>query len=241
MAWFEYTFSSTHTPPPTSSQLRLNNDDVAATALYVRLITNDGIDAYYALMRIEVGSQVVVQDKNDHQLAYEYRTTGAPIDQTTHIEVPLVGVRAAGSQLLNNQAVLLVVNAPVTTPTPPDSGGSTSPGAPIYAPGPQAPLVTDTDALAELKLATPLAAEDQLKLTTTIAAASASIRNYLKSATDPAWDATSCPPLVKAAVLLSVVNLWGARGDLTDAETSDAATARQIARLLMQIRDPALA
>jgi len=72
--------------------------------------------------------------------------------------------------------------------------------------------------------------------------ASAVIVDYLKEQADPAWTADTAPLVVQAAVLLMLGHLWEHRGDDLEAPTgSDAAVWEAIARLLMRMRDPALA
>jgi hypothetical protein len=206
--WLDYTFSSTKTPPPTSNQIRLNDDDVAATAAYVRLITNDGIDVYYCLMTIPAGSRLLVQDKNDHQLAYEYRTTAAPIDQGSYVELPLVGVRSAGSLLLNNQAVLLVIVPPTDAPIPP---------GPVVPPR----YVTDGQAAWQVgELLAGLASETLEALQLRIKIASAFVAGYVTTP-DPTWDPTTAPGEVQQATLLLCAYFWRNRGDLEQASASD--------------------
>src|SRR5262245_38954881 len=110
-----FDFSSTITPPPTSSQLRFNAATAATTtAIYVHGMTSDGIDAYWILMTVAIGSIVTIQDKNDHTLYAQFTTTGAVIDHSTYIEIPVAPTTSAGT-LNNNQGVLVHVSAPTGT------------------------------------------------------------------------------------------------------------------------------
>src|SRR5262245_10146928 len=103
-----FDFSDQITAPPTSSQLRFNAAApyTAATKLWVRFQTSDGMDAYWRLRLVSPGATVFVQDKNDHTLYVRCRTTGVSVDQTTYMELPIVWVTGSGT-LLNNQAILL--------------------------------------------------------------------------------------------------------------------------------------
>jgi len=101
-----FDFSSTTTPPPTSSQLRFNAATPAATtALYVRPLTNDGMDAYWVLMNVAPATVITLQDKNDHTLYAQFTTSSAAIDQGSYIEFPVTW-KANGGALLNNQGIL---------------------------------------------------------------------------------------------------------------------------------------
>jgi hypothetical protein len=103
-----------------------------------------------------------------------------------------------------------------------------------------APLVDQNTAAYHLRLAMPLSTEAQADLTAKIQQASDVIRDYLKSGNDPTWSA-AVPPIVEAATLLYLTNLWEHRGDDAAPNDSDAACWMAIKRLLLRQRDPALA
>jgi hypothetical protein len=87
---------------------------------------------------------------------------------------------------------------------------------------------TDPDTLTDLALMTQVASD--------------SIRLYLADANDPEWDESSAPPVVQAAVLHRLGCVWSHRGDdITTAEPYEEKNWEEIARLLMQVRDPTLA
>jgi hypothetical protein len=67
--------------------------------------------------------------------------------------------------------------------------------------------------------------------------ASAVVYDYIGSRADPAWDATTAPPVVRAATLKALVYSWQHRGDDSD----DSALWAQLRELLMRTRDSALA
>jgi hypothetical protein len=130
--WMSYTFSNQTAAPPSSNQVRLNDVGAPATLVWIMYLTSDGFDAFYALTTIPVGSQLFVQDKNDHTLHVWFTVTGAPIDRGTYVELPVVGDEAAGT-LNNNQAIVVVVLRPAdeeTTPPP----VTPTPGPLIVAP-----------------------------------------------------------------------------------------------------------
>jgi hypothetical protein len=106
---FEYTWSTTLTEPPTSNQIRANADPpyTAVTRLWVRYITNDGVDAKNIMLAtIGAGYIAYVQDKNDSTLYAALNVTAAPTDKTGYLEF-VVTWRSNGGALLNNQAVTL--------------------------------------------------------------------------------------------------------------------------------------
>jgi len=109
-----FDFSSTTTPPPTSSQVRFNAaTPTATTALYVRFVTSDGMDAYWVLRNLAVGALVTIQDKNDHTVYAQFKVTNAAIDQGSHIEIPVAWVQNLGA-FVNNQAILLLASSPAS-------------------------------------------------------------------------------------------------------------------------------
>src|SRR5262245_24103373 len=86
-ALLQYVFSDQTVAPPTGNQLRLNGVGIAATLLWVRYLTTDGMDAFYIVSTLPVDTLVVVQDKNDHTLANKFSTTAAPVDRGGYIEI----------------------------------------------------------------------------------------------------------------------------------------------------------
>lgn len=120
-----YTFSTSVVEPPTGSQLRLDAafPYTAAAKVWVRTLTNEGVDAFAALMAVPVWSTLYVQDKDDHTAYVRFTTTAAPVDRTSYVEFAVIW-EANGIALTNNKAVQLVASPPSVTPSPPPSGGS---------------------------------------------------------------------------------------------------------------------
>ena len=64
---YTYQFSTATTEPPTGSQLRLDADVLTgAQKVWVRYLTADGVDAFFALMSSKAGWTISIQDKDDH-------------------------------------------------------------------------------------------------------------------------------------------------------------------------------
>jgi hypothetical protein len=126
-------------------------------------------------------------------------------------------------------------------PNDPEDVPRDPPLRPVITPPTGAPLVDQATAITNLRLPTPLSPELTADLTRAIQAASDTIRDYLKSGNNPAWVATTCPPLVQQAVLVMLTNLWQNRGDSGAPIDNDGAAWMTVGRLLMRQRDPAVA
>lgn len=100
------------------------------------------------------------------------------------------------------------------------------------------PLVTLAQAKLHLRITTadgdPGDADIQLKLDQSTAI----VLDYLKTSGDPAWTDITVPMQVTASILLMTARLFEQRGD---AEQNDADLWMSVERLLMRLRDPALA
>jgi len=235
--WFEFTFSTAIIEPPTSSQVRLNATNAwDATKVWVRLVTNDGIDAYYFLKSIGIDTTVFLQDKNDHTQAVEYVTTAGAVDKTTYIELPVGLQDPLGTPpFSNNQAVILVVS-----PAVPASGPST----------PGAQLVTLEQAKAHLYQAWAAGDPRDSDLQRKLDAAEAAILDYCNTtdawrSVTATWTSGNVPRQVQAAILLVTGELWRFRGDdaAPDTPHRDPLTdfSPQVCGLLRRTRDPVLA
>ena len=221
----EYTFSSATVGAPTSNQVRFDAGYPysAVARVSVRNLTNDGADMRRVWLAVPIGSRVVVQDKNDSAGYGEFETTGAPVDQATYVDLPVVHV-GHGTSLLNNQAVSVFVITPDAVVTP--------------APGAGGLLVTFEDAKLHLKITdSDHDAEVQTKLTH----ACGVVREYLKDRNDPTWDAVTAPAAVQVAALLLLAKLYQNRGDVQPDERVGADELEEWQRRLVRYRDPALA
>lgn len=110
VAIFAYDYSSTTTAPPATTTVRFNGAApyTAVTKIWLHTQTNDGRDVYLGLVGTDTGARVTIQDKNDHTIFATFTLTGAPVDNTTYIEWPVVYHSNGGATLLNNQAVLVM-------------------------------------------------------------------------------------------------------------------------------------
>jgi hypothetical protein len=225
-----YTFSSGIVEPPTSNQLRLNAAAPYDTVskIWVRYLTADGVDGFYAATDIAVETEFFLQDKNDHLRYARFRVTAAPVDKTDYVEYTVAWVASSGTTFANNQDVLFAVFAP-TVPVPP-------------------PLALDT---AKQHLKIPIVASDpgDPDLTAKLAAAEATIYNYV-SRTEAGrthlsdWVTAGAPPaFVTAAILLQLGELWRFRGDDLETPPRDEFQdlSPTIVALLRRVCDPVLA
>lgn len=106
-------------------------------------------------------------------------------------------------------------------------------------------MVTLAQAKRHLQIWTPIASplddvDEDISLK--LAQAESIILDYLKS--DDGWDETTVPPLVQAAVLLQLAELFRFRGDdggTAMPEFADGQLSPAITNILRRYRDPALA
>jgi hypothetical protein len=232
---FQWTFNTQTVTPPTGNQLRFNaTDPTTVTKVWVTFTTDDGIDAYYPVMAVDVNTTLFVQDKNNHAQAVQFTVTAKPIDYTTYAELAVSWVASGGAALVGAQAVLGVF---VTE----------APGA--LLPGPGATLITVAQAKAHLQR--PDLADDDPDLLQKMAASEAVILSYVKKDAYGAglaanWTSPGTVPLdVQHAVLLQVDEFWRYRGDdVADDEPArdpDAGLSPAIAALLRRSTNPVLA
>lgn len=229
---FTYQFSPALTEPPTGSQLRMNADILTGVEkIWVRYVTTDGMDAYYALLASAAGWTLWVQDKDDHTRGARYHQTGPPLDKGGYVELPVV-IDVDNAPLVAQQ-VVLGLSSPAdsgTTPTPPP--GST--------------LVTLQEGKDHLRLTTPAGDPGDADLALKLAAAEATIVDYLKGGDATAWAGDA---IVRAAVLLQFGALYRWRGDDPETLAARASEGYQgeqgylspvITALLQRKRDPTL-
>ena len=100
-------------------------------------------------------------------------------------------------------------------------------------------LVTLTTAKSHLRITTPALDPGDVDIQLKLDQAEAIILRYLKAQADATWvSPATAPGNVTAAILLQLTSLWEHRGD---DQTQDEKTWMAIERLLIGIRDPALA
>ena len=106
---FAYQFSTNLTEPPSNQTVRFNapHPYTAVTKVWADYDSSASEDLYWAWQRVQVGSLVLVQDKDNHLQWGEVRTTGAPIDRGSYVELPCVW--ASNGTALATQDVLVRV------------------------------------------------------------------------------------------------------------------------------------
>lgn len=101
-----------------------------------------------------------------------------------------------------------------------------------------ATLVTLAAAKIHLRIDTPDLDPGDVDIQLKLDQAEAIILRYLKTTPDPEWTAETAPANVTAAILLLLTSLYELRGD---DQTLSELTWTAIERLLVSLRDPALA
>ena len=86
-----YTYNNSITEPPAAGQVRANATYpwTGTTKLWMRFVSADGQDLYWAMMLIVTGATLLLQDKDDHTLYVRFTTTGPPIDKGLYAEIPV--------------------------------------------------------------------------------------------------------------------------------------------------------
>lgn len=225
-----FDFSTATTPPPTSSQIRLNaaHPYDLVTLLWARPFTTTGIDVRVVLLATPAGATLYLQDKNESARFGRFTTAGAAVDQTDYIEFPVIWT-ANGETLLNNQAVeLAIITEAVLPPTPSGPG-----------------LVTLAEAKDHLRLtdtAQDVDVQSKLDAATAIILDFCNTTAYWRDVT-ATWESATVPRQVRAAILLELGELWRFRGDDAEAPArwDDHDLSPAIIGLLRRTHDPALA
>jgi hypothetical protein len=220
---FDYAASTVE--PPTGSQIRFNAAAfVDVSLLWIRNLTSDGVDAYYALIELPVDTRIYIQDKNDHTRYAQFTVTGPIVDKTTYLEMPVVHATDSGITLLAGQQVALVSqDASEASPIPPMPG---------------IPLLTLATAKLHLRISdTAHDADVQLKADQ----ASAIVVDYLKADADPTWTPETVPLVVQSTMLSVLACLYEHRGDDYGVDDPDAALWTAIEKRLARLRKPAYA
>jgi hypothetical protein len=200
---YSYQWSSSTTEPPTGSQIRGDADILTGIQkLWVRYLTTDGADAFFALMASAAGWTLWLQDKDDHTRGARYVQTGPPIDKGGYVELP-VTIDVDNAPLLT-QLVILGLVSPV------DSSAT----------GPAPPSLITLDALKDHLRITSTA--DDADLQRKLDQAEAQVFGWCSTtpraqAVVDTWTETTVPPVVVAAILIQAGELYRFRGDDPDA------------------------
>lgn len=229
-----YDYSSNVAEPPTSNQVRFNAGAPysGVSKLWFRYVTADGIDAHTGLMAVAIGTTIYIQDKNDHTAFATFDSTGAPIDKTGYVEIPVTSVSSGGS-LSNNQQVVVAAVPASSSDTPVPSGG---------------PFVTIQEAKDHLRITTPPGHPDDVDIQAKLDAAQAILLDYCNTTAvwrdiTVTWTAATVPLPVKQAILLELGELMRFRGDDVDVPARETETdlSPMIVGLLRRSRDPVVA
>ena len=113
-----YTYNNSITEPPAAGQVRFDETYpwASVTKLWIRFVSGDGQDLYWAIMLIMEGATVLVQDKDDHTRYVRLTTTGDPIDKGLYAEIPVTR-QAVGAAINTAQQVLVRVAGTIASPS----------------------------------------------------------------------------------------------------------------------------
>lgn len=228
-----YQYVTTTTAPPTGNQLRLNASVYAdVSEAWLRYVTNDGFDAYWLLMAIPSGTGITVQDRNDHTIAWRFRTTALPVDVSVdgYVTVAVTPLEATAPTLPGNQQVAVALI------------GAAKPGVATGT-----GLVTYETAASHLRLGDLASDSDvQSEVRRYLIQAEQLVITHVKrpdhtwtDATDPATDREFA--IVQAGILTVLGNLWRFRGDDETSAAGNGPLTPRVAELLSQLRDPSFA
>jgi hypothetical protein len=108
-AVFPYGFSTQTADPPSSQTIRLDaaHPYTGATKLWATFQDSASEDLYWNWMRVEVGSNILIQDKDEHGRYVEVETTGPSVDRGAYVELPVHWI-ANGLPLAVQAAIIRV-------------------------------------------------------------------------------------------------------------------------------------
>jgi hypothetical protein len=196
----------------------------AVTRLYVDNLDRDGQYIRPAILAYAGGTVVYIEGVGTFA---HVRLIGAPRPRIGNLELPIVVLDATPAGLAPGP----VTAAFLTAPPPPARAARDAATDPL--------LVAFDVAKEHLHITDTLHDADVAQK---LAAASATIRDYLKGRNDPTWDDTTAPPWIQQAVLLLVAHFYEHRGDeFGAAADNDDRVWNAIANLTRRSRDPALA
>jgi hypothetical protein len=93
---------------PGSGKARFNNTtQAAATLLWVANVSFDGVDTRNVLDSIKTGADIYLQTTSDSSKWLRFVATGAAIDRTTYVEIPIAFTSGSGVLALN-RTILMV-------------------------------------------------------------------------------------------------------------------------------------
>ena len=105
---FDYSLNGNTTEPPGSGQVRLDNaDQTQATKMWVDAATAPGVDVANALMLVEAGARVYIQDKDDASRYQLYDVVADPVDKGTYVEYAIAWVEGSVTPVPTGQRMLL--------------------------------------------------------------------------------------------------------------------------------------
>ena len=133
-----WTYNNTTTEPPTGSQVRFNAayPYTAVSKVWIRDLTNDGIDMHNVLLMQASGSRLYLQDKDDHSRWVQFETTAEPVAKTGYVEFEVTHVGDGGVALPEQQMEVVFASGATDAGVGMDLDYlGTYPAAPVYNDG----------------------------------------------------------------------------------------------------------
>jgi len=101
--------SATADADPGSGDFRLNNaTQASATQMFVSNTSGNGLNASSILLAVSSGDKIYIQEESDTSRFHEVNVTGAPVDATTYVKIP-IAVLDSGADLRNNRSCILLI------------------------------------------------------------------------------------------------------------------------------------
>lgn len=223
MSW-PFTFSPFISELAGDGELRLNMPPPwpgVVTRLYLDNLDRDGLLVRPMLLSYPVGTMIHVQTALSTAWV-TLKVTGQPLADLGQVTLPVECVGASPSPLTPGLVEAFFFHTPSSQDAATD-----------------ADLIDLATAKAHLRIMdTAHDADIQQK----IRAASATIRDYLKTANDSSWTPATVPPWIQQSALLLLAHFYEHRGDeFGGANDNDDRVWAAIAQLCRRTRDPALA
>lgn len=110
--------------PPTGAEVRIDTSATpeTATKMWIKDVSSEGSNCRNVLLVSDVGSHVIVQDKDDATRIYRFTVAGPAVGKSGYVEIP-IAFESKGPNPLVEQRVLLAISIPSTGAPSGPAGG----------------------------------------------------------------------------------------------------------------------